>query len=440
MDELRLSFAGEGIPHGGNVGFELFDKPHIGQSEFSEHLNYLRALQGELARTIGQLESVRTARVHLVIPQHRLFVTDIEEASASVVLALRGGRPDSREIKAIIHLVSSAVEGLDPARVTVVDTRGNLLSDRPELTGATGIAVMEMQRAMETQMEERLQSMLDQVLGMNKSLVRASVSLNRNSRTIQRETYSPVTDGAGQGVLESQHRTVEKYDGARAAVGGAAGVPPTLWGTGGNNANRGGNSYAREENTTQYRVTKQTESETVQPGEIARISLALFVDKSVSDEQVTALKTMMAAAAGIDEKRGDQLAVEAIPFDTTAMAAEQQAEKQEAKRAMMTLVGRYGVSAILIVLFASIALALFKRTMAPPPRTVVAGGDEQPMYPMLPGGDHAVEQYALLSAPAEAALGDADVAPVTEMPAEDSLRHLEPQRVAAVIKSLMSEE
>ncbi|HOF89545.1 MAG TPA: flagellar basal-body MS-ring/collar protein FliF, partial [Armatimonadota bacterium] len=224
VDTLRLSLAGDGIPQGGNVGFELFDKPHIGQSEFSEHLNYLRALQGELARTISQLESVRTARVHLVIPQHRLFVTDVEEASASVVLALRGGRPDSRAIKAMIHLVSSAVEGLDPARVTVVDTRGNLLSDRPELTGSAGLAVTEMQRAMETQMEERLQSMLDQVLGANNALVRANVLLNRNSRTIQRETYSPVTDGAGRGVLESQHRTVEQFDGARAPVGGAAGI------------------------------------------------------------------------------------------------------------------------------------------------------------------------------------------------------------------------
>ena len=114
VDEVRLQLASEGVPQGGNVGFELFDKTQIGQSEFGERLNYVRALQGELARTIGRLKSVRSARVHLALPEQRLYTSEEKKPTASVVLDLNGASPSPQEIKAIIHLVSAAVEGLEP--------------------------------------------------------------------------------------------------------------------------------------------------------------------------------------------------------------------------------------------------------------------------------------------------------------------------------------
>ncbi len=443
VDDLRLTLAGEGIPQGGNVGFELFDKPHIGQSEFSEHLNFQRALQGELARTIGQLDSVRSARVHLVMPVNRVFVTDTTIPSASVVLNLHSSAPSSREVKAIIHLVASAVQGLEPERVTVVDTKGVLLSDRPELASGGASAVLESQRTMEREMEARLQDLLDRMLGENKAMVRTSITLSRQSRTITRETFTPVRDGSGQGVLESEHRTREAYNGARANTGGAPGIPATLL-SGATNAANAANGYLREENTTQFRVSKETTAQQVPAGEIERVSIALFVDKSIEQEQIQSLTASIAAAAGINAKRGDQVIAQSFPFDTSAAEAEKKAAAVDNQKATMTLLTRYGGSALIIIVFIFIAMSMFKRTMSGSGRTTVT--DAAPSYPMLPPGERAVEQYALLDGgSAGAALeGPAmmpnNYQPPAETQEEKALHALEPQRVAAVIKTLMAEE
>lgn len=448
VDELHLTLAGEGIPQGGNVGFELFDKPRIGQSEFSEHVNFSRALQGELERTIGQLESVRSARVHLVIPQNRIFVTDNTVPSASVVLNLRGPAPSTREVKAMIHLVASAVQGLTPDRVTIVDTKGALLSDRPELSGDSTLAVQEAQRTMEREMEVKLQDLLDRLLGPNKAMVRTSVTLSQNSQKITRENYTPVANDKGEGVLESAQITREAYNGLRAAVGGAAGIPPTLWSNNAGNGNaNGGNGYMREENTSQYRVSKEVTEQQVPAGKIERVSIALFLDKSIDTEQVKALQQSVAAAAGIDAKRGDQVTAESFPFDTTAVEAEKQEAAADKQKAMTGMLTRYGGSLLIILLFIIVAASMYRRTMSGASRTTVA--DSAPSYPMLPpgaSGERAVEQYALLDGGvSDAALEGPAMMPDTYQPQveaqeEKAMHALEPQRVAAVIKSLMNEE
>src|SRR5262249_49490568 len=166
--ELRLELASRGLPEGGGVGFEIFDKQTLGQTDFLQRLNYQRALQGELGRTISQLAGVESARIHLAIPERSLFVAENRRPSASVVVKLAAGRTLARaQIDGIVHLVASSVEGLDPDAVTVVDEGGRVLTQDHRDAGSTGAssAALEYQQAFERSTEERIESMLGPIVG-----------------------------------------------------------------------------------------------------------------------------------------------------------------------------------------------------------------------------------------------------------------------------------
>src|SRR6185503_18661980 len=192
--ELRLSLASRGLPEGGGVGFEIFDKQSLGQTDFVQRLNYQRALQGELGRTIGELGGVESARVHLALPERSLFVAEDRRPSASVVVKLVSGRALSpAQIDGIVHLVASSVEGLAAEQVTVVDEGGRMLTQnrpRDETTGVTGTA-LEYQASLERQLAERVESMLGAVVGRDKTIARvaATVDFSRSERT--EESYDP---------------------------------------------------------------------------------------------------------------------------------------------------------------------------------------------------------------------------------------------------------
>src|SRR5436309_8984441 len=179
--ELRLALASRGLPEGGGVGFELFDKQSLGQTDFLQRLNYQRALQGELGRTIGQLGGVESARVHLALPERSLFVAEDRRPSASVVVKLIQGRTlSAAQIDGIVHLVAASVEGLQPEAVTVVDEAGRILtSDRRGAEAAgTSNAPLEIQQSVERGAEERIESMLGAVVGRDKVVARVAASLD----------------------------------------------------------------------------------------------------------------------------------------------------------------------------------------------------------------------------------------------------------------------
>ncbi|MHB9025442.1 MAG: flagellar basal-body MS-ring/collar protein FliF [Armatimonadota bacterium] len=425
IDDVRLELAGEGLPQGGNNGFELFDKVQMGQSEFGERMTYLRALQGELARTICQLNSVRTARVHIAMPEQRLYNRDDNKPSASVVLDLRTAAPSAKEVKAITHLVSSAVEGLEPKAVTVVDTKGDLLSDLPGLSGG-GAAQLEAQRAVEAQIEQRVQGMLDRVLGPEKTIARASVTLNMSSKEVERETYTPVTDNAGAGVLESQHRTVETYNGGKPGSTSTNALANIAVGA------AGGNAYSREESTTQFRISKEVEHTTIAPGEITKISLAIFVDEGIEKEQIVELQQTLAAAAGLDTKRGDQIVVQGMAFDTTAAQAEEKAAKQQSRSKMLVTIGKYVLAAVLAVAFLFFLLGIFRATLTPVRTESVLPEVQFRSYDSLASPESQADALASLNA--NPSLEDQTAEE------EDAIRALDPERVAQVIKGLMAEE
>ncbi len=316
VHELRMKLASQGLPQSGTVGFEIFDKTNLGMTEFAQRLNYQRALQGELCRTIDQLDSVEQSRVHLVIPEQSVFVDRDRMASASVVLKLHPGRTlGSDEVAGIVHLVSSAVEGLKANNVTVVDTNGRMLSEAGD--DSSGIdprlssSQMQVKQAQEREIERNIQSMLEAVVGAGKSIVRVNASMNFDRRETDSEIYQPQV--ANTGVLSSEDRQTEAYNGTSGPGGKGVGGAGARGNPAG--ANSAGSGYQRIQTSSKYEVSK-TEEHVIKSGvQLEKLSVAVMVDDKVDALKIPAIKRAVVSAAGIDLKRGDQVTVDTVSFD-----------------------------------------------------------------------------------------------------------------------------
>jgi len=321
--DLRLSLATRGLPEGGGVGFELFDKQSLGQTDFLQHLNYQRALQGELARTIAQLGGVERARVHLALPERSLFVAQDRRPSASVVIKLAQGRTLSRaQVDGIVHLVSASVEGLDADSVTVVDESGHMLtSDHGAgVDGSMSADALEYQRAVERAAEQRVESLLATVVGPGKVMARVSAKLDFARAEKTEERYDP--DGA---VVKQQQSTKEESTGAK-TQGGAAGTPSNLTNDPQTFTDDGVPRSSRKEESSAYDVSK-TVTRTVAPvGTVQQLSIAVVVDGTWTeeggkrtfvprpDDEMERLTALVKSAVGYDEERGDKIQVTSAPF------------------------------------------------------------------------------------------------------------------------------
>ncbi len=324
VHELRLELAAQGIPLGGGVGFELFDKTQIGVTAFVQRLNYIRALQGELTRTIRQLEEVQQARVHIAIPERTIFTEKEEKPTASVVLWLKPGRALSQgQIGGIVHLVSSSVEGLQPRNITVIDNMGNLLSRAME-NDISGIAVdtkqREYQKSLDKYYESRLQSMLEGIIGRGNAIVRVTTSLDFTQVEKTEERFDP--DAVA---IRTEQRTQEKTVGAM--PGGIPGVLTNQPGEPPMQAVGIQPSSERQSEKIHYEISR-TVSKTIQPrGEIRNISVAVLVDGTYkkenekmvyvprSEEDIKRYREIIMAAIGYNEDRGDRVIVESVPFE-----------------------------------------------------------------------------------------------------------------------------
>ena len=333
VHELRMQMAGEGLPEASGVGFEIFDRTSLGVGEFAQKVNFRRALQGELSRTIGQMPGVQRARVHLVIPERRLFSNDREPARAAVVVTpKRGGTLSESQVEGVVHLVASSVEGLDPAQVTVVDSRGQVLS-RPKQEGQVELSgsQLEMQRALETDFERRVQTMLDQVLGPDKSVVRVSAALDFRQVEVTEEQFDPENQ-----VVRSEQRSQEKVMGND----GPAGVPGTRSNVPNEDPPEGSNGRKeakRKSETINYEVNRKV-SKVIEPsGTIQRLSVAVLVDGTYEEvvnedtgettskyvprgeEEMAKLVESIKKAVGFSEERGDQIEVVNHAFESTSL-------------------------------------------------------------------------------------------------------------------------
>ncbi|WP_298272638.1 flagellar basal-body MS-ring/collar protein FliF [Geobacter sp.] len=330
--ELRLAMASDGLPQGGGVGFEIFDRKNFGMTEFVQKLNYQRALQGELSRTIGQIAGVEQARVHLVIPEKSLFKENEKPPTASVILKMRGNRQlRDGEVQGIVHLVSSAIEGMDPEHVTVLDNKGKMLSRSgpADAAGKMTASMQEIQRSFEKNTEERLQSLLDMAVGSGKSVARVSATFDFRQVERFEEKYDPDT------VVRSEQRSEEKLGGG-AGASGVPGVQTNLGKTPGGAANPAGNNGSKSDETMNYEVSRST-ARTIEPvGTLSKVSVAILVDGSYaspaagkdgkgarpkytprSADELQKIDALVKSAVGFNAGRGDQVTVVNIPFQDT---------------------------------------------------------------------------------------------------------------------------
>jgi len=424
IHELRLDLAAEALPGGGQSGFELFDRTRLGLTDFGERLNYQRALQGELARTIAHLDAVEEARVHIALPAERLYTGEQKAPTSSVVLKLQGAQTlNAAQVRSIVHLVSGAVEGLDPESVAVLDTRGRLLSN-PDDSGprGTGLAAasnqLQLRREYEQGIEAAVQSMLDGVLGPGKSVVRASAELVFESVERERETYEPAEEG--NGVLESRREFRETYRGT--TEGAAIGVPGVSSNTG-SSASKvaiahkpGADEYEQSEVSAQYLVSRQRERRLQPPGQVKQISLSVFIDTEADLGEVEDLSEAVAAAAGLDPTRGDAVVITRMPFQPPA--PEEKGSKAYAIRDFYFRVGRDFAAIAITALFLHFVLGLLRRQRG-----------------SLPAARPQIEAAVDARQPAGARAGQPTGAAAVSAPPEADI---DPERATAVLRTWLS--
>jgi flagellar M-ring protein FliF len=403
VDELRLDFSAQGLPASGRIGFEIFDRTAFGATEFLEHVNYRRALEGEIARTIATISEVRGARVHIAMPKESLFAEREQPAKASVVLALRNSnRPLApATVTGIARLVAAGVEGLRPEAVVILDNYGRPLV-RPQDEGDSALdgLQVERQQRIERDMTQRVVSLLEPVVGENRVRANVTVRLNTQSQEETEERWDPTT------VMRSRQTTTEATPtmlGASAGLGAIAGarsnLPPPPASTAGGLPAAAKNvppqppasaaavpvsslAASRAAETTNFEVGK-TVRHTVRPrGDVARLSVAVLIDNEQFDKpgrngdvtratkprtpaDLEKIQGIVAAAVGLDTTRGDQLTVENIPFENGIDLPEPAIGTVERYGPQLLDVGR--IAAVALIGLAALLLVIrptVRRTLA----------------------------------------------------------------------------
>lgn len=312
--QTRIALASEGLPRSGNMGYSIFDENNLGMTDFLQNLNFRRALEGELTRTIMQLNEVQAARVHIVMPKERLFARDQKDATASVVLKLKGNSDLSkRQIKGITHLVASSVEGLKPSNIAIVDYDGNLITTNSETDPLAGLSSsqLEVRKQVEQYLEDKAQSMMNDVLGDGSSVIRVTADLNFQQIERTSETFDPNAPSV---------RSEERVKTSLSATDKAA------------ESSESKQDDNAETTITNYELNKTVEHIINAVGTIDRLSVAVLVDGIYApvegadgaeeliyqprpQEELDRLAAIVKNAVGFDQQRNDQIEMVNIAFD-----------------------------------------------------------------------------------------------------------------------------
>ncbi|WIJ26103.1 flagellar basal-body MS-ring/collar protein FliF [Devosia sp. RR2S18] len=320
---LRMNLAGSGLPQRGQVGYEIFDEQStLGATSFVQNINNVRALEGELARTITSLARIKSARVHLVLPERELFRRERKDPSASIVLSVRGELGTS-EIRAIQHMVASAIEGLTPSRVSIVDDRGNLLASGTgeEIEGAMSGEAAERTLGFENRLRTRVEDMLANIVGAGRARVEVAAEIDFNRSTVTQETFDPES----QVVRSSQVRESESLSGG---TEGQVTVANELPGASQNNGAEGTTEQgSTTEEITNYEISKTTQTTATEAGSVKRLSVAVVVDGTYATDaegnttytprtadEIAQILTLVRSAVGFSETRGDSVEVVNMQF------------------------------------------------------------------------------------------------------------------------------
>lgn len=361
--DVRLKLAAKGLPSSKVVGFEIFEEPKMGATHFQENINYIRAIEGELTRTIKQLDAVQNAKVNIALPQTSIFARDEDEAKASVIIKLWPGRDlTAEQIKSIVFLVSHAVAKLKPENVTVVDNRGRVLSDilldaQKEKLSDT----VDIKKKIERDVEKRIQSMLARAIGPQKVVVRASVDIETAKVRQQDEMFDPE-----RVAVVSERKIQEKEKGYKPKIEGAPGTPtnvPPVINT--SNLKNITKDRSKKDVTTNYNVSKSIIDTQKNIFKIKKLSIGVLVDGKYitkkdsngteikefvprSKAELSSYEELIKSAVGFDPKRGDKVTVVSVPFEAPA-EVEIEAEAVS-KKDMMLLLAIGGMALILLIL------------------------------------------------------------------------------------------
>jgi flagellar M-ring protein FliF len=377
VHDVRLLLVSQNaLPGGGGVGFELFDKTNYGMTEFMQNINYKRAIQGELARTINQMPEVKTSRVHIAIPEKTLFTDREKEVTASVFLKLKPGKNLSKDqISGIVHLTSGSIEGLKPENVVVIDSSGKLLYKNGDSSSPMALSGQQydLQRGVERRLEESIQSMLDKFIPASQSIVRASVELNLRKIEKMEEEYQP-----NKSAITTEKKSKEKTSNSTSKVGGVPGVASNVPTTGGTRDVRPEtpnrlNESEREESQITYEVSKSVRKIIEPFGDIKKVSLAIVVDGKYekvkgqkgeetkyvprSAKELNDIKNLVARAVGYDEERGDKIEILNIPFEAESSVDEKGLLEKAERKELIFNVSKY---VFYLVIFAAIFLFVIR--------------------------------------------------------------------------------
>jgi flagellar M-ring protein FliF len=477
LAELRLTLAAAGLPKTGRIGFELFDKANLGATEFTEHINYRRALEGELERSVGALAEVEQARVHLTFPKDSVFLDAQQPAKASVLVKTRpGAHLSPQNVLAINHLVASAVEGLSPDAVSVLDMNGNLLG-RPKPTGSldspeASEAVLDFRHHVETDLLSKINATLEPLLGANRFRAGVSVECDFTGGEQSEEIFDPA-----RSVMLSSQRTEEgSYGGTASGVPGTASTLPRPT----SRPATGSKGLSRMTENITYESSRTVKKTRLPAGGVRKMSLAVLVDQDVTwqadkrgyqrvlvppaPEKLKIIRDLVAGVTGFSAERGDQLVIETLPFETTLLleppVAPAPAKPTATKWGPIQLDPRIltigGVAAGAVVIL-GLAMVLLRRR-DPRPRevalqaTLPAGEEAAPATAVgAPGAEEQIESQlaereALQKKLEAQTLSSLKVAPVITKTAEVLAKHLrekikqEPEVSAQILRTWIREE
>jgi len=409
VHETRMKLSSTELPGNSKVGYGVLDSQGLTTSEFGQRVGFQRAMEGELARTIESLDAVDTAVVHLAIPAEQVFAREEDKPSASVLVRTVGSEQLTEDqVRAVVNLVASGIEGMSPEAVTVADSDGNVLSAPGQgVNNPAGGGSRQRQIAdFEANVRASLESMLEDVVGVDGSNVTVSAQLNFDEQSVTRETYeAPAPGQDGQRLTLEESTRSETYTGADPQTGGVLGPDTPATAAGG-----GDTDYDLTEADVRYAVNRAVETTNQAPGRIERLSVAVAVDEDkVTPAQAASLAELIEAGAGIDTERGDVLSVTRTPMDDGSEAREAAEAELKAEEEARAAAARGQMIRNLVIVGVLLLVALFAFLMH---RRAVRRRDPEDWEELLPGDLPAELPPAT---PAAAAALDANEADVLDL-------------------------
>jgi flagellar M-ring protein FliF len=382
--ELRLEMASTGLPQGGGVGFEIFDRKNLGATDFEQQLNYRRALQGELSRSINGLEEIVSSRVHIAIPKDSLFVEEQKKATAAVTVRLRPGKSlRPAQIEGIAHLVAGSVDGLSAEDVMIIDGKGNILSKSKsdgKLAGMTNSQI-EYQRNVEKDLSSRIQSLLENAVGPGKAVARVAADIDFSVMEKTEETFD-----AENPVVRSMQKQTERTTGSPSGK-----------------TAKGGTEKEKSDEIVNYEINKVINKTIMPTGEIKKLSIAVLVDGMPTKDgsfqerpkkDLEALEDLVRKSAGFNASRGDQVVVSCLPFSGSAdgrEGAEDGGTWQDWFGRIVPVVVKYlsflaiAMAAFLLVIRPLVRMLLSRAVVMESTALQALSGDEHGALPSLEG-------------------------------------------------------